>query len=70
MIKNIIFDWSGTPVDDFESVYEAAMVNFKKFDKPRLSSEEFRQKFRFPYLEFYKVYGIHRPKRELEVLYG
>jgi beta-phosphoglucomutase-like phosphatase (HAD superfamily) len=30
MIKNIIFDWSGTLVDDFDAVYKAAMKIFKK----------------------------------------
>ena len=70
MLRNFIFDWSGTLVDDFLGVYEAAMVIFEKFGKPRLSLEEFRRKFSLPYLEFYRRHGIFSPKSELDILYG
>lgn len=53
MIRNIIFDWSGTLVDDFSCVLATTNRLFSRFDRPEMSFSEFRSKFRLPFSEFY-----------------
>jgi phosphoglycolate phosphatase len=55
-IRNVILDWSGTLVDDFNPVLEATNEIFKHYDKPVFTVEEFREKFYLPFPEFYKEY--------------
>lgn len=56
MIKNIIFDWSGTLSDDLTPVYKVAMIIFDHWNTKRTSKEEFRREFRLPYMKFYNKY--------------
>jgi phosphoglycolate phosphatase len=56
MIKNIIFDWSGTLSDDFVPVYLSTMVIFKKLGLKKLTPEQFRNSFVLPYMEFFRKY--------------
>jgi phosphoglycolate phosphatase-like HAD superfamily hydrolase/ADP-ribose pyrophosphatase YjhB (NUDIX family) len=56
VIKNIIFDWSGTLVDDFTPVLEATNGIFRQYGKAGFTAEEFREKFFLPFPEFYKKY--------------
>lgn len=69
MIKNIIFDWSGTLSNDILLVYEAVMIVFGRFGKKRISFDEFRREFELPYMEFYKKYKIRVSKEEIDELY-
>ena len=55
-IRNVILDWSGTLVDDFNPVLEATNEIFKHYGKPTFTAEEFREKFYLPFPEFYKEY--------------
>jgi phosphoglycolate phosphatase len=55
-IRNVILDWSGTLVDDFNPVLEATNEIFKHYGKPAFSVEDFREKFYLPFPEFYKEY--------------
>ena len=55
-IRNVILDWSGTLVDDFNPVLEATNEIFKHYGKPVFSAEDFREKFYLPFPEFYKEY--------------
>ena len=55
-IRNVILDWSGTLVDDFNPVLEATNEIFKHYDKPVFSAEDFREKFYLPFPDFYKEY--------------
>jgi len=55
-IKNIILDWSGTLADDFSPVVEATNQIFIEHGKAPFSHEEFREKFRLPFTEFYAEY--------------
>lgn len=50
MIKNIIFDWSGTISDDFGILYEIVMDLFEKKGVRRVSREEFLKNYRLPYM--------------------
>jgi len=56
VIKNIIFDWSGTLVDDFPPVLAATNEIFRQYGKATMSAEEFREKFYLPFTEFYREY--------------
>jgi len=54
MFRNLIFDWSGTLVDDLGPVIEATNAVLAKYDSPTLDRESFRRQFRLPYSEFYQ----------------
>lgn len=53
MFKNLIFDWSGTLVDDMGPVIEATNVVLEKYGVAPYDREGFRRSFRLPYHEFY-----------------
>ena len=53
MFDNIIFDWSGTLVDDLGPVIEATNAVLSRYGIAALDREGFRRKFRLPYREFY-----------------
>lgn len=54
MFRNLIFDWSGTLVDDLGPVIEATNHVLGIYGKPPLDREAFRLSFRLPYREFYE----------------
>ena len=54
MFKAVILDWSGTLVDDMAPTLDATNAVMEKFSRPPLSREEFRERFRLPYSEFYE----------------
>jgi len=64
-IRNVILDWSGTLVDDFNPVLEATNEIFKHYGKPTFTVEEFREKFYLPFTDFYKE---HLPEMALPEL--
>ena len=66
MFRNLIFDWSGTLVDDLGPVIEATNAVLGKYDVPALDREQFRRAFRLPYREFYAEFLPHIPLEELE----
>jgi phosphoglycolate phosphatase len=66
MIRNVIFDWSGTLVDDLPAVWEASNHCFALAGVPSLSLAEFRAEFRLPYRGFYDKFVPHVPLEELE----
>lgn len=66
MFRNLIFDWSGTLVDDMGPVLEATNGVFAHYGIPALSREEFRRHFRLPYTEFYQEFLPTVPLGEIE----
>jgi phosphoglycolate phosphatase len=56
MIKNILFDWSGTLSDDFNCTYVTNMAVFRRLGLAELSAERFREEFTLPYMDFYSGY--------------
>ncbi|MGC8828719.1 MAG: NUDIX domain-containing protein [Verrucomicrobiia bacterium] len=66
MIKNVIFDWSGTLVDDLPAVWEATNYVLKNAGIEGLSIEEFRSEFCLPFTKFYNRYTPHIPMEKLE----
>ena len=64
--QNWIFDWSGTLVDDLTMVLDATNYVLKFYDKPILTRQEFKERFRLPYIGFYEEVLPGIPLVELE----
>ena len=67
MFKNLIFDWSGTLVDDMGPVIEATNAVLTEYGKSPYDREGFRRNFRLPYGEFYEEVLPGVSLEELEV---
>jgi phosphoglycolate phosphatase len=67
MFRALILDWSGTLVDDLAPTLDATNAVLERFDQPAMSREEFRERFRLPYSEFYEEVLPGVPLAELEV---
>jgi len=66
MFRNLIFDWSGTLVDDLGPVLEATNSVFEKYGLEAFDRDHFRRHFRLPYREFYEEFLPGVPLEELE----
>jgi phosphoglycolate phosphatase len=66
MIRNIIFDWSGTLVDDLPAVWEATNYVLAQAARAEMSLEEFRAEFRLPFTLFYERHTPHVSPAQLE----
>jgi phosphoglycolate phosphatase len=66
VIRNIIFDWSGTLVDDLPAVWAASNHVFSRAGLKELSLDEFRAEFCLPFQLFYNRYTPHVPLEQLE----
>ncbi len=66
MIRNIIFDWSGTLVDDLPAVLKASNFVLTQSGKAAMSLEQFRAEFALPFTKFYDRHTPHVPMAQLE----
>ena len=66
MFANLIFDWSGTLVDDLGPVLEATNAVLDIYGVAALDREGFRRRFHLPYQEFYSEVLPAVPLVELE----
>jgi len=66
MIRNIIFDWSGTLVNDLPAVLAATNALFRECGVEALSLEQFRAEFCLPFKRFYDRFVPHVPLADLE----
>lgn len=66
MIRNIIFDWSGTLVDDLPAVLKASNYVLTKAGKTEMTLEEFRAEFSLPFTNFYTRHTPHVSMSQLE----
>jgi len=66
MIRNIIFDWSGTLVDDLPAVWQATNFVFEQAGREPLSLDQFRSEFCLPFTPFYERHlpGAEMPQLE------
>ena len=67
MIRNIIFDWSGTLVDDLPAVLKASNFVLAQAGKPAMSLEQFRAEFSLPFKKFYDRHTPEVPLEKLEI---
>jgi phosphoglycolate phosphatase len=66
MIRNVIFDWSGTLVDDLPAVWRATNQVFTRAGRPEISLEQFRAEFCLPYQSFFERHTPDIPVPQLE----
>jgi phosphoglycolate phosphatase len=67
VIRNIIFDWSGTLVDDLPAVLDATNYVLTEAERPEMTLDEFRAEFRLPFTLFYDKHIPHIAIDQLEV---
>jgi len=66
VIRNIIFDWSGTLVDDLPAVWQATNHVFRQAGIPEITLEQFRAEFSLPFRGFYDRFTPKLPIAQLE----
>ncbi len=66
MIRNIIFDWSGTLVDDLPAVLLATNHVFVRAGLSEMTLDQFRAEFSLPFRGFYDRFTPHVPLDQLE----
>ncbi|MBT3298020.1 HAD family hydrolase [archaeon] len=69
MIKNIIFDRSGTLSNDIRPVHEATCIVFRELGKEPISIEEFKREFTLPYMNFWNKYFPDLTKKKQDRLF-
>ena len=69
MIKNSVFDWSGTLQDDLKPVYQATMRVLARLGGPTMSLQQYRREFELPYTKFYWKY-VKATREELDALFA
>src|ERR1700744_6191282 len=67
MIRNIIFHWSGTLVDDLPAVWQPTNSFTAPAKAPPLTLEQFRAEFSLPFTKMYNRFLPHVPLPQLEV---
>lgn len=67
VIRNIIFDWSGTLVDDLPAVLRATNHVFRMAGRKEISLDQFRAEFCLPFQPFYDRHLPEVPMAQLEV---
>lgn len=66
MIRNVIFDWSGTLVDDLPAVLLATNHVLRRAGRPEMDLARFRAEFCLPFTIFYRRHVPHVPLPQLE----
>jgi phosphoglycolate phosphatase-like HAD superfamily hydrolase/ADP-ribose pyrophosphatase YjhB (NUDIX family) len=69
VIRNIIFDWSGTLVDDLPAVWKATNYVLTRAQRAEMTLEEFRARFCLPFTKFYRRHVPRVPLPRLENWY-
>jgi phosphoglycolate phosphatase-like HAD superfamily hydrolase/ADP-ribose pyrophosphatase YjhB (NUDIX family) len=66
VIRNVIFDWSGTLVDDLPAVLKASNFVLTQSGKSAMTLEQFRREFQLPFAGFYDRHTPDVPMPQLE----
>ncbi|HVY70454.1 MAG TPA: NUDIX domain-containing protein [Verrucomicrobiae bacterium] len=66
VIRNVIFDWSGTLVDDLPAVWQACNHVLRNAGVPEMPLDQFRAEFSLPVDAFYRRYLGHVPPQQFE----
>ncbi len=66
MIRNVLFDWSGTLVDDLPAVLHATNHVLRQAGRPEMDLARFRAEFCLPFTHFYERHVPHIPLPRLE----
>ncbi len=68
-MRNVIFDWSGTVVDDLPPVVEATNAVLTRYGLAAMERETFRREFSLPFTAFYERILPGVPIEELELVF-
>lgn len=66
MIRNILFDWSGTLVDDLPAVWKATNYVLLQSGNEEMPLDQFRAEFCLPFKKFYDRHTPDVPMEQLE----
>lgn len=66
MIRNVIFDWSGTLADDLPAVWTATNHVFEKAGKAPFTLEKFRREICLPFQKFFDRHPTGIPMEQME----
>src|SRR5689334_11362673 len=66
VIRNVIFDWSGTLVDDLPAVWQATNYVLSQAEREEMTLEQFRAEFCLPFTRFYDRFVPHIALPQLE----
>jgi HAD superfamily hydrolase (TIGR01549 family) len=69
MIKNIIFDWSGTLTDHVDSHYEVCCYIFRALGMEPIPKEQYKREITADYMTFWKKYAPEVSKDQQNDLY-
>lgn len=69
MFKNLIFDWSGTLVDDLGPVVDGTNAVLSQHQKPALDRDSFRKTFTLPYGAWWESQIPGLPLEDVETLF-
>ncbi len=70
MIKNIVFDWSGTLSNDLLQVHKTVSKVYAQFGVEPVSLDEFRESYRLPYMDHARFFGIKASKEEIDAVFS
>ena len=62
MEKYVFFDFNGTIIDDLELCFDLLNKALTKLDKKTITLEKYKEIFRFPIIEYYKLAGFSFPE--------
>ncbi len=65
-IDNLLFDWSGVISDDFDKIFSTYRDLFRKYGRPDMDRETFRNTFELPYANFCRRQFPGVPDLELQ----
>jgi len=69
-IKNVIFDWSGTLLNNFDQIYEITMEIFVRLGGRKISKKEYQTNNVSPYMKFWNSYFPKLTKKEQDKLFS
>ena len=56
--RNVVWDWNGTLLNDLETGVQTLNDMFARRGMPAFSVEEYRERFGFPVIDFYRDAGL------------
>lgn len=67
--KYIVWDWNGTLLDDLDVCLKSINTILEKYKLPKLKSvKEYREKFVFPVINYYKAIGLDFSKYTFKIV--
>ena len=64
--RHVIWDWNGTLVNDTHLAVEAACVLLEEHNLPLIDIAHYKEYFRFPVRDYYKLMGFDLEKVSFE----